>query len=556
MLKALKVDFAMQRGHEMIIEHKQGIRRAELDELELEMLRSGNIPRLLPIEWFEVDGNCSFHYSLDGVSMLLHKLQREPLSMNNYYCLILGLIDALLECEDYMLRFESCLLYDQFIFIGSNWDQIKLAYLPIQNSSQIIGVEDLLPVIIRWTSYIDYIDGKGLQKILQFLHKSNWPLEELRNTVLELIQQETVTVDIQEEAATHKKRSDLLHKELMQAAEQTKVQSVGHSVDYSADHSIDHIVDHLMDHSIDHEIKHQVGQSAAASVHTLQEKLSEPALELQDSVEDMKQDDTQFVNESESKRLRMLLLAAILLAALNWKFIYLDQPDQSKLYFCLGITILLLAGAIFIAKWLKSRSEDKSFEEEIDFSFLQNAAARLDSELNKKTDEAAPFVHTSYATVKSPTQTDYDVTKQSLRSASRYEPIEPTMLLISEKEEEDMAASSKHSSENSRQQGSVIWLERLWEGKTERIELSSKPIVIGRGKNGGGYTDLARGISRLHLEIERTEQAIQAADLGSSNGSMLNGERMIPYKQYKITSDDKIQLAGEEGPIYSLRKEA
>ena len=50
------------------------------------------------------------------------------------------------------------------------------------------------------------------------------------------------------------------------------------------------------------------------------------------------------------------------------------------------------------------------------------------------------------------------------------------------------------------------------------------------------------GVSRLHAMINISETGISLTDLGSSNGTLINGERMQERVERKIENGDKIQL--------------
>src|SRR5262249_15855955 len=56
------------------------------------------------------------------------------------------------------------------------------------------------------------------------------------------------------------------------------------------------------------------------------------------------------------------------------------------------------------------------------------------------------------------------------------------------------------------------------------------------------YEAYSKGISRVHAVIRRTEQGLFLEDLGSSNGSWLNGRKLSPHVQVRLTSRDRIRL--------------
>lgn len=50
------------------------------------------------------------------------------------------------------------------------------------------------------------------------------------------------------------------------------------------------------------------------------------------------------------------------------------------------------------------------------------------------------------------------------------------------------------------------------------------------------------GISRFHLEFIRLSHTYSVRDLGSTNGSYLNGDRMTAYQLYPVDHGDVIDL--------------
>jgi len=56
------------------------------------------------------------------------------------------------------------------------------------------------------------------------------------------------------------------------------------------------------------------------------------------------------------------------------------------------------------------------------------------------------------------------------------------------------------------------------------------------------YGGLERGVSRRHAKITRQGQEIFIEDLGSVNGTFLNGKRLTPYLQHPLASGDEIQM--------------
>lgn len=56
------------------------------------------------------------------------------------------------------------------------------------------------------------------------------------------------------------------------------------------------------------------------------------------------------------------------------------------------------------------------------------------------------------------------------------------------------------------------------------------------------YEAYAHGVSRLHAAIKITPQRISIMDLGSSNGTRVNGQKIVPHVDYPLKNHDVIAL--------------
>lgn len=95
-------------------------------------------------------------------------------------------------------------------------------------------------------------------------------------------------------------------------------------------------------------------------------------------------------------------------------------------------------------------------------------------------------------------------------------------------------------------------LMRSMNGLEERISIDESHFLIGRAEAGVHYREAAKGVSRIHLELELNNGKLRVKDAGSRNGTFLNGQLMIAYKAYPLQKGDKLQLASREGPLYEL----
>lgn len=81
------------------------------------------------------------------------------------------------------------------------------------------------------------------------------------------------------------------------------------------------------------------------------------------------------------------------------------------------------------------------------------------------------------------------------------------------------------------------------DGEEKRVEVERTPFTIGR-HSGCDLTIVDSRLSREHLKIELREDKFVVSDLGSSNGTTINGEKLSDPVGLK--NDDKLNLGGIE----------
>ncbi|MCB9598078.1 MAG: GGDEF domain-containing protein [Sandaracinaceae bacterium] len=87
-------------------------------------------------------------------------------------------------------------------------------------------------------------------------------------------------------------------------------------------------------------------------------------------------------------------------------------------------------------------------------------------------------------------------------------------------------------------------------GRTVRV---GEELTIGRGTK-ADLQLFGDGVSRLHARLRRVEGAIHVEDLGSTNGTMVNGEKIVGLR--KLEDGDQIQVGVNLLLKFSLQDEA
>ncbi|MEY8744267.1 DUF6382 domain-containing protein [Bacillales bacterium AN1005] len=79
--------------------------------------------------------------------------------------------------------------------------------------------------------------------------------------------------------------------------------------------------------------------------------------------------------------------------------------------------------------------------------------------------------------------------------------------------------------------------------RNERMDVSGASFVIGRSAEMVQWVDTATGVSRAHVELSRNKTGYVIKDLGSVNGTILQGNPLAPYKEYPLQDGDTFTLA-------------
>jgi hypothetical protein len=83
-------------------------------------------------------------------------------------------------------------------------------------------------------------------------------------------------------------------------------------------------------------------------------------------------------------------------------------------------------------------------------------------------------------------------------------------------------------------------------GVEEVVHFLEDRFIVGRNQAGVHYTDTTEGISRVHCEFVKIKDQLEIKDLGSLNGSYLNGEFLVPYKSYPFRFGDVLRIVTTE----------
>ena len=542
-MRSLHIDFTNYNGHQMVISGKEAFRRIDLHELELNMLSDNTIRTLLPMSWLEVDDHISFNYQIQGFRLMSHHLRSEQLSMQRYYSLLLSLADGLATCYDYMLRPHCCLIDEQMLYIDESLEKIGIVYLPLQQPHTEQLGQSLLLLAVRWSGLVTDLDAAGYHRILQLLSTEELPINPLRQLLLDLIHEQT------QRTSVHTSTEDNAQKRVMlqttsQTPELEKAQQASplyNSQSIQGDSLID--AEHPGDHA----------SSKLSAVRSILAGTPKPEFR---HVDELEEDDDELDDEQEEQRLtwKHVAIIAVVGAAigLTWMKLYTGEQSFDQLLLCSGITIGLLAlVGLVLLKPVKAWISASKLNEPIAFDLMTEHAVQASARL-------------------SPSIPSDTLSSTSLESIPAQRSISPSNMLeaAASKTVSNFNESVRPQS-NAKHSLATVKLDELQatamlneqpllvrslQGEEDRIMIDEGPFLIGRAEEGVHYQEMAKGVSRVHVELEWKLGKLQVKDVGSRNGSYLNGQLMVAYKSYPLHAGDKLQLCSTEGPIYELVK--
>src|SRR5699024_11095866 len=118
---------------------EEGFKPDDFQELQMKMIQSNNIPRLLPMSFEDINNQISVYYKIEGLRQLRPLTKEHPLSMQEYYALFINIIQALQDSNNNMLTDKHFVLNEDFIYIGNGYHDVYLTYLPLKEINEKIS---------------------------------------------------------------------------------------------------------------------------------------------------------------------------------------------------------------------------------------------------------------------------------------------------------------------------------------------------------------------------------------------------------------------------------
>ncbi|MGO4529787.1 DUF6382 domain-containing protein [Paenibacillus sp. 2TAF8] len=558
-------DFVRNGGAFMILEKADGLRMEELSRVQIGMLLSNRIPRFLSVHTREIDQNVTLQYDISGYKMLSQMLKSGQIGLPVLYHLLFQLADTLIECRQYMLEPKNLWVQEDYIFIQGSIEQgeLGLVYVPMMNTQQKDRTPQLFrDLVIRLMAHVQELQGEGIQRVLQLCDDERWDIQQLRELLLELCAGHLIRPrDIQQ----LEKRNEANFNYNKPDTEQSEVhlRQQQHFIKPNLD--VDDI--HRGPKSFLH--RRTAGQSSVVNSPRIHQRQDSTRIESPSPLFASTQQENMEIEEQisapNSSRTTYIWLICMLAMALVWRFIYMEQPGQNGLI----LSISLSLGLIAVVSWMWKKMGSSRNESGIHhFNFLSLSILGKKKDKGSQTEEEMYQESWRWNAVdqsKKENEPSIDV----LPVESVYEermPSRPDLsesLYAEEQREESVITSglkftapaveatvnlqqlAPSATESKSTNVPSYYLERtLNKGeRSERVEVRGASFVIGRAVDMVQCVDSSTGVSRAHVELSRSQSGYVIKDLGSVNGTMLQGNLLAPYKEYPLTDGDTFILA-------------
>ncbi|MCM3739545.1 DUF6382 domain-containing protein [Oceanobacillus luteolus] len=165
----------------------EGFQQEDFQELQVKMIQSNYIPRLVPMTFEDVNNEVSVYYKIEGLRGLRSISKERPPSMQEYYSLFINLVQALQDSNNTMLNDNHFVLNEENIYIGKGYHDVYLMYVPIkQNNSRISVNESLKKLLLNMASEVRGLNGTQFKMILNYLKDPGFSLRGIKQLLSKL----------------------------------------------------------------------------------------------------------------------------------------------------------------------------------------------------------------------------------------------------------------------------------------------------------------------------------------------------------------------------------
>ncbi|MBU9724259.1 MULTISPECIES: DUF6382 domain-containing protein [Bacillaceae] len=578
----LQYDFEQQNGNYLVLfqNGENQIHSNDLAKIQVKMLLANPVENLLPLEVEEMDFNVKFYYNFGSKKMLSHVLRETKLTIHQYYTLLFNIVTALEKSKEYMLTEQNYILNENFIFVEGDVTDVHLIYLPMNQVPEKPSiVDELRNLVINLMSHIKELQGDGVQNILAYLSDPNFKLDELKSKLDALrnqspaksqgmpasqqvqrqaVQSQTPPVQPQQPQVNVQQPTTASAKPAPQPGANQGGAEEGRKAPHPA-------------------LKKKKRPQQQQNIDAGANKPNQGSPKKKQAAPVKKQPVNKVTSTgnaagSEPKKPSKIVVFALMIIAIavSWKLFEMN-PVEGMLYISSGLSLLAMTGAYYFltVHGQKNVGSIVDGEDGLEEESVQQPAKKKKPLKRKQQQEAAttppaqapnyldqgnainePIQRQQPAQPQQPVQqpvqqqaVQQQQTAAAVNEDSYFDNLQNQTMLMSEPEQEaDATMVLDESPVDAAPNTPIPYLEVVKNGATEKVKLNQSPFIVGRNPESVNYIETIAGISRIHCEFEISDGKVALRDLGSKNGTELNGEKLVPYKLHLLNDGDQIKL--------------
>ncbi|MCP3810095.1 FHA domain-containing protein [Paenibacillus sp. Lou8.1] len=596
----LSRDFARNGGTFMILNKEDGLKTDDLNSVQTGMMTGNRIPGLLELRIKEVDFQIELHYDISGQRMLSQLWKGGGVSTSDFYRILYEVADALHRSPQYMLDIRQFILHEDYIFLSGSGtrETASLTYVPLR-SVQYAGQtgSQFKQMVIRLMTRVAHFQGEYIQRILDLCDRNEFELGLLKELLLQGMKAGTESASVQGESMEERAFSSA---DPLISAHTSHVSHTSHTSHVSHT-SQGNYTDRGGTNGQEHRETLQEIQELKR-INRLK-----PSMKPEEDSELVTENEVEDMEPGLQKYKTYIALGCLLASAIVWRYIYLDHPETVPLIISVVLTLVLVAVAYisWTGKWERNRTSSHMYSDSVpvlDSEWLgttsspaqrkndryqvdkltgfvagQHHQDKRSSDLSDQGQESWrwTFPNSESKSVgdrvtedREKTSANFDLHEPSWKGAEQGNELEASdtseayykslsgvteLLNAASKQETMLLRPDQEIQISPVQQSPIACLDRKppGSGGTERIRLQPDQFVagsfiIGRDPQLVQFVEHTDGASRSHIElcIVTGEHSHIVKDLSSTNGTVLNGEPMVPYKEYTMKDGDTFKIAG------------
>lgn len=531
-----------------------------IQNYEVEMLERNSIDSFLDISIRTFNTEKELYYNITSKQQLDEILERKKLNSNELVKFFNTLIDIIKNCEKYFLDNNKILLQPDMIYIDLNGFKPSFVYVPFDNNNGVI-----IESIINLTNFLfDKIDQEDVNAVM-IMHK-----------IMTSCKQPDFNIN---------KIQSIVNRKIAKSVSKTKSSTIDnknvHKDNVNENKEDNQIISKLIeqnkkrentnkaDNKITKDNTEDISKKVDSDVNKKKLKnfnkyINKNNKKEQKQKENKKEDNKKTVDQKKmSNHLFYIILGSIqiltiilFLIIVKSNILYSDVTGKMKIESLLGSICMLIALDLFSSKkayeYMKTQdndSKDDKNKKNKNTKKKNDGIKELGNPFADKNREVLfnePLVvNDREEFVASSIVKETDTTELENESANVDANGDKQDVLENGEDETICLKDFVHKD-------MMINPYLLNEVTQDKITIDRNPFLIGKLKGHVDYIISNNSVSRIHCKIIKESNDYYIIDLNSKNGTLLNQERLVSHKKYKLENEMAVTISNCE---YIFRKD-